>query len=454
MRVVANGRTPELRVTAVRGSAEVFSPTGPTIVRAGYEVASPALGDPGRPYAVSLTRLDAFDGWVDANRRDRTGPSASSYLPSELRDYGMELDRSGDWSYAAPYGYVWYPRVAVGWRPYSDGQWTFVGSFGWTWAAGPRWGWPTHHYGRWGRAASGWYWIPGTRWAPAWVSWGSVPGYVGWCPLGFDNLPVVPVTNAAMWNGWTTVPSRAFSRSVIVGRQAVRSVEGNWPRTAAAQNAGPARPIGARTDPRTLDTPRRPGPASSAVAASSARVASSDAGRAGSAPRALATGPAARFGSATRPATSRQTTTREAASPAVTEQSLASRATRSFSPSLRGATPRGVSQTGERVVAPRGVSRTGERVWRRAEFPDGRSRRGAAGVPGASGPELHRAHGITAAPCRADHGSGQSGHCRAHSDRACIAACTRPLSLGSRTSASADSRARPVLHAWRGAKVK
>ena len=355
VRVVDDGRTPELRVTALRGSAEVFSPTGRTIVRAGYEVASPALGDPGRPYVVSLTRIDAFDRWVDANRRDRTGPSASSYLPSDLRDYDMELSRSGDWGYAAPYGYVWYPRVAVGWRPYSDGQWTFVGSFGWTWAAGPRWGWPTHHYGRWGWRGARWYWIPGARWAPAWVSWGSVPGYVGWCPLGFDNRPVIAMTSGAVWNGWTTVPIRAFSRSVIVGRHAVRPVEGHWPRTAAVENGGPARPIGARTTARALAAPRRPGPTRTAVAAPTRRVASAPAGRAGSASatRAVSAAPAARFGLATRPAIPRRTTRPEARPVvAVAEQSLASRATTPLSPSQRVATPRGVSRTGARSAAP------------------------------------------------------------------------------------------------------
>ena len=40
-----------------------------------------------------------------------------------------------------------------------------------------------------------WYWIPGRRWGPAWVSWVSAPGYVGWCPLGFDNRPLYAVTN-------------------------------------------------------------------------------------------------------------------------------------------------------------------------------------------------------------------------------------------------------------------
>jgi hypothetical protein len=42
----------------------------------------------------------------------------------------------------------------------------------------------TYHYGRWDLSAQfGWYWVPQTQWAPAWVSWHSGGGYVGWAPL-------------------------------------------------------------------------------------------------------------------------------------------------------------------------------------------------------------------------------------------------------------------------------
>ena len=80
------------------------------------------------------------------------------------------FDRHGDWSYEAPYGYVWYPRVAVGWRPYHYGKWSYHFQFGWFWVGIDRWSWPTHHYGRWGYSSGGWYWIPDRRWGPAWVA--------------------------------------------------------------------------------------------------------------------------------------------------------------------------------------------------------------------------------------------------------------------------------------------
>jgi hypothetical protein len=41
------------------------------------------------------------------------------YLPQDLQTYGERPSISyGSWQYAAPYGYVWYPTGAAGWRPY------------------------------------------------------------------------------------------------------------------------------------------------------------------------------------------------------------------------------------------------------------------------------------------------------------------------------------------------
>ena len=85
------------------------------------------------------------------------------------------------------------PHVVSGWRPYYHGRWRFYARFGWTWVGGDVWAWPTHHYGRWGTTSAGaWFWVPGRTWGPAWVHWAVAPGYVSWCPLGFDGRPVVP----------------------------------------------------------------------------------------------------------------------------------------------------------------------------------------------------------------------------------------------------------------------
>jgi hypothetical protein len=94
----------------------------------------------------------------------------------------------GDWVSAPDYGYVWYPRgVGRSWRPYSDGQWLWS-DHGWLWSSYEPWGWATYHYGRWVYDNYyGWVWVPGTVWAPAWVTWYTSPGYVGWAPLPPDD---------------------------------------------------------------------------------------------------------------------------------------------------------------------------------------------------------------------------------------------------------------------------
>jgi hypothetical protein len=131
--------------------------------------------------------------------------------------YGGTLDRSGAWQYEAPYGYVWYPTVDQYWRPYYDGYWSSIRPYGWTWIGFDVWAWPTHHYGRWGLARDRWFWIPERHWNAAWVSWGAAPGYVSWCPLGFDNRPVAGLS-LSLGNsraGWVVVPRRHFGWSNV-----------------------------------------------------------------------------------------------------------------------------------------------------------------------------------------------------------------------------------------------
>ena len=151
-------------------------------------------------------------------------PVSAQALPSELRPYSSQLDQNGAWQYEAPYGNVWYPTVTADWRPYFYGYWSSVPVYGWTWIGYDPWAWPTHHYGRWGFAHSRWFWIPGRTFAPAWVSWGTAPGYVSWCPLGFDGRAVaaLSVGYRPAWHAWTFVPRDRFGwRGYPVPRYAV-----------------------------------------------------------------------------------------------------------------------------------------------------------------------------------------------------------------------------------------
>lgn len=218
---IFDGAQTELAVT--RGWAALSTEAGTTPVRAGERTIAAAGRPPSGPQLFNSARFDAFDRWVAAQRGDRAGLAASSqYLPNDLRAYSGDFDRSGNWGYDASYGNVWYPTVQVGWRPYYNGYWSSVPSYGWTWIGFDRWAWPTHHYGRWGYHANRWFWVPGRHWSPAWVSWGVAPGYVSWCPLGFNNQPVfaLSVSFGNVWAGWTVVPRAHFARA-HVGQWAV-----------------------------------------------------------------------------------------------------------------------------------------------------------------------------------------------------------------------------------------
>ncbi len=90
----------------------------------------------------------------------------------------------GQWINDAQYGYVWSPEVPATFRPYfTNGHWALT-SYGNTWVSEYQWGWACFHYGRWiFDSYYGWLWVPGTNWGPAWVSWRSGGGNIGWAPL-------------------------------------------------------------------------------------------------------------------------------------------------------------------------------------------------------------------------------------------------------------------------------
>ncbi len=203
----------ETELAVLRGLAELTTEHGTTVLRAGERSTAWVDGtSPAEPF--NTARLDAFDEWAAARRDGRLGGRSTRYLPDGLRMYSGAFDRYGAWEYASPYGYVWYPSVAIDWRPYYTGYWSSIPPYGWFWIGTDMWSWPTHHYGRWGYGGSRWFWIPDRRWAPAWVSWGAAPGYVSWCALGFDGRPVFSLSSGVgvgdPWAGWVVVPRTRF----------------------------------------------------------------------------------------------------------------------------------------------------------------------------------------------------------------------------------------------------
>lgn len=137
---------------------------------------------------------------------DDAAPPADAVAPAQAPGPGtfeQSLAPYGRWVTTAEYGRVWIPAgESPGWQPYTDGRWVFT-SAGWSFSSTVPWGWAAFHYGRWGwRGDLGWYWVPGYVWAPAWVSWRTSPGYVGWAP----QAPV-GYRYPRGWPGWVAVQS-------------------------------------------------------------------------------------------------------------------------------------------------------------------------------------------------------------------------------------------------------
>lgn len=207
----------DLQLAIVRGVAELDGPGERLVARGGETLVIDGAGR-AETRRFNSARFDDFTRWAYDRANGGAYGASAQYLPPELRAYGSSLDPYGRWDYMASYGgYVWYPSVAVGWRPYSHGGWRHT-RYGWTWYGIDRWSYPTHHFGRWGYSGSSWFWMPNKVWGPAWVSWAFAPGFVSWCPLGWDGRPVLGFWNRPgrvvhdPWRAWTAVPRNRFGQ--------------------------------------------------------------------------------------------------------------------------------------------------------------------------------------------------------------------------------------------------
>ena len=198
------------------------------------------------PYRYQRASVDRFDLWCEERFEELSRMAARNRdderLPDELDPYAGELERNGEWVYDEPQGYVYVPRVAYDWAPYTYGRWTFT-LYGWTWVDSEPWGFVTSHYGRWGYSARvGWHWMPKAGFAGAWVGWsspvGSYSNTIGWCALGTNDRPVgsfayggggraVPrgSVNAAGGRGWSFANRSDLGRASIQRRRVEVPVE-------------------------------------------------------------------------------------------------------------------------------------------------------------------------------------------------------------------------------------
>lgn len=167
------------------------------------------LRDKSSPFRVArLPVADEWERWNDTRDRRFTGRlrPAARHLPSNIALVAGDLDLYGRWRQDARHGYVWCPRVAAGWRPYSAGRWANVRPWGWTWVSTEPWGWAPYHYGTWTSTQWGWSWVPGPSkqpWCPAVVSLSQSNGSITWVPLSPDEVHY-PTTLSSGFNRWDT----------------------------------------------------------------------------------------------------------------------------------------------------------------------------------------------------------------------------------------------------------
>ena len=190
-RVEVNDAGESTIVKVSEGEIQATGPSQDLVVHAQQVVTFTGVDD----LVARHSRLgapDDFDSWsLERDRRDERVASSrtAEYVAPDVTGY-EDLEDNGTWSSEPEYGYVWTPRVAVGWAPYSYGRWVWVSPWGWTWIDDSRWGYAPFHYGRWAHVRNRWCWVPGPRhhravYAPALVGWGGSYGTsVSWFPLG------------------------------------------------------------------------------------------------------------------------------------------------------------------------------------------------------------------------------------------------------------------------------
>ena len=254
-----------LLATGARAADQIYSP--PQSAPPAAPLAAPQPGDaPEAPpdveydpdqydpniYADSVDTDVTYDNSVAQGYDDGYDPQAYAQFADGLSPYGTWVDDSA-------YGRVWMPSIGIvgaGFSPYASGGHWALTEYGWTWISDWDWGWAPFHYGRWAvLGGRGWCWIPGTLWGPAWVSWRSGGGYVGWSPLPPRGVWVGrPIGASTPWRFTvashlgathpTYLSSRAvpaiFGRTSVVSNARVLSAGGATVRV----NTGPARIVG------------------------------------------------------------------------------------------------------------------------------------------------------------------------------------------------------------------
>ena len=174
-------------ITVRNGEVELSRDEGPVVIAADQRVSIEGGDSP--DYLVdSAGEPDEWDRWNKDRDAQRAAAESHEHLPADTEMGVSELNTYGGWNQIQPYGWVWAPRVGVGWAPYHIGRWVWVEPWGWTWVSYEPWGWLPYHYGRWIVVGTiGWVWVPGPTlgiWTPGCVRFFYGPTWVSWVPLG------------------------------------------------------------------------------------------------------------------------------------------------------------------------------------------------------------------------------------------------------------------------------
>ena len=202
----------ETEITVRDGEAEVSSRQGTEILQEGRTmIARTGSADPSiEAQVLSEASRDDWDRWNE--RRDKQLSRSRSYDYVHRSVYGaQDLDDYGNWHSVGGYGWCWFPRVSLGWAPYSYGRWSWIDWYGWSWIGYEPWGWAPYHYGRWFHNRHyGWGWYPGSLyrtsyWSPALVGffgWGSRSGFDIGLGFGYSHLGWVPLAPGEHYYPW------------------------------------------------------------------------------------------------------------------------------------------------------------------------------------------------------------------------------------------------------------
>lgn len=210
-------------ITVKRGRARVNGGSGSVRVERGQRLTADANGGLGR--LDKNPKYDGFDRFSDGRESALAAAAAPptpvvGYMPEPVVS---DLSGNGVWVNDPSYGWVWRPRVAVGWAPYRVGRWVHRPVWGWTWVSYEPWGWYPYHYGRWVTVGGGWAWAPVSvqvGWSPALVFWVQGPDYIAWQPIpyGVSVTAVYAMEPAYLYSHYVCVNCITVVRYADFGR--------------------------------------------------------------------------------------------------------------------------------------------------------------------------------------------------------------------------------------------